>query len=87
MVCRKCERANATVLGAPDPATTSAGRQIGGNKLLSKKTKPGVNPYARAGAGAGGAAGRYGNKCLECKSSIESTKTRCEWTSGLGDVS
>ncbi|ORX40681.1 hypothetical protein BD324DRAFT_611766 [Kockovaella imperatae] len=81
MVCKKCEKKTST-LAAPDPfQPSSSTRKIGENKLLTARAR--ASPYAKpGGAGAGISKGKintYGNKCIDCKQSVQQNyATRCQ---------
>ncbi|WWC91623.1 uncharacterized protein L201_006569 [Kwoniella dendrophila CBS 6074] len=81
MVCKKCEKKLSTV-AAPDPfQPSSSTRKIGENKLLSARAR--ASPYAKPGAaGSGtkkGSINPYGNKCIDCKQSVQQNNaTRCQ---------
>ncbi|WVR07764.1 hypothetical protein IAU60_004807 [Kwoniella sp. DSM 27419] len=78
MVCKKCEKKLSTV-AAPDPfQPSSSTRKVGENKLLTARAR--ASPYAKPGAGAKkGSINPYGNKCLDCKCSVQQNNaTRCQ---------
>nr|XP_031860479.1 uncharacterized protein CI109_004090 [Kwoniella shandongensis]KAA5527551.1 hypothetical protein CI109_004090 [Kwoniella shandongensis] len=77
MVCKKCEKKVST-LAAPDPfQPSSSTRKIGENKLLSARAR--ATPYSKPGGGSKGSINPYGNKCLDCKQSVQQNNaTRCQ---------
>ncbi|GFZ48622.1 hypothetical protein JCM24511_06370 [Saitozyma sp. JCM 24511] len=79
MVCKKCEKKLSTV-AAPDPfQPSSSTRKIGENKLLSQRAR--AAPYVKPGAAGTkkGSINPYGNKCIDCKASVQQNNaTRCQ---------
>ncbi|WVO12533.1 hypothetical protein L204_100133 [Cryptococcus depauperatus] len=78
MVCKKCEKKTST-LATTDPfQPASSTRKIGENKLLSARAR--VTPYVKPGQGMKkGSINPYGNKCLDCKQSVQQNNaTRCQ---------
>ncbi|WWD03549.1 hypothetical protein V865_001602 [Kwoniella europaea PYCC6329] len=87
MVCKKCEKKLSTV-AAPDPfQPSSSTRKIGENKLLSARAR--ASPYVKPGAGGvkKGSINPYGNKCIDCKQSVQQNNAsrcqKCAYKKGL----
>ncbi|WWC94782.1 hypothetical protein V866_001631 [Kwoniella sp. B9012] len=90
MVCKKCEKKLSTV-AAPDPfQPSSSTRKIGENKLLSARAR--ASPYVKPGTGGAGGVKKasinpYGNKCIDCKQSVQQNNAsrcqKCAYKKGL----